>query len=914
MDVAEVLRDILVVLLAAKAAAELAERAGVPAVVGEILAGILIGPSVLGLVGDGDEVLHTLGEIGVILLLLEVGLEMDVRELAKVGRASMLVATVGVVCPLVLGLGAMSALGEDFNTALFVGAALTATSVGITARVFGDLKALATTEARLVLGAAVVDDVMGLIVLTVVVRLVTEGSVSVLSVGGILAAALLFLVLGTVLGLRLAPPLFRALDRAARSPGTLVALALAFTLAFAELASAAKLAPIVGAFVAGIALSRSDRSERIQRELAPVGHLFIPVFFLQIGIDAEVGSFFSLPVLGVAGVLLAVAVIGKLASPLGAIGSAGDKVLIGLGMLPRGEVGLIFATIGLREGVLDDDLYAALLLVVLATTLVTPQLLKARYTRLRAGAEPVARPESVPAPPEGWLDVRGGEVHLRVVPGDAEALQVALEAAVRVGRNRPGGDLLDWLGGLPDAPLGWGPGERHALVDVIERGNGRSWRFLVITGVLDRSLPELATALRERREDPLLVDPSAAYGLASTARLRVLDADDPVALECRQLDNIDRLFYGALLVEGLENVDDPVAEARAVLDRLGLPDDDIAALVGLVADRELLWSASHQPGALGEEAVLQLASHLGTMERARLLYCVSALRSDGHERWERQRLRSLYELIQAVLADPELSGPEERSLDDRRRSEAVELVAGQPATVARIERAPRSYVLRQHPAAIARHARLVEPLPHKREVRVAPFDVGPAAGPGLWGVDVAARDRHGLLATVTAALADAGYDVRDAVVSSWGDGAVVESFVLAGGHAPDPEALRDAVTAALGVPPTWRPLADTDVDFDGAASPWHTICEVRAADRPAFLHDVAAAFASAGIEVTSANVHVDDGLVIDRFHLVARDGGKLSPADEETVRRLVHEGGGPAPRRRGRPGRSRRLLQSAKAV
>jgi hypothetical protein len=158
MDVAEVLRDILVVLIAAKAAAELAERLGIPAVVGEIVAGILVGPSVLGFVDGHDEVLRTLGEIGVILLLLEVGLEMDIRELANVGRGSMLVATVGVVCPLVLGFGATSALGEDVNTALFVGAALTATSVGITARVFGDLRALATTEARLVLGAAVVDD------------------------------------------------------------------------------------------------------------------------------------------------------------------------------------------------------------------------------------------------------------------------------------------------------------------------------------------------------------------------------------------------------------------------------------------------------------------------------------------------------------------------------------------------------------------------------------------------------------------------------------------------------------------------------------------------------------------------------------------------------------------------------------
>ena len=238
--------------------------------------------------------LRTLGEIGVILLLLDVGLEMDLKELGKVGRTSLQVATIGVVAPLVLGLGAMSLMGEDFNTALFVGAALTATSVGITARVFGDLRALATPEARVVLGAAVADDVMGLVVLTVVVRLVTEGSVSVAVRGrhhrswrcsSSCSASLV--------GLRVAPPLFAAIDRVSRSTGTLVALAFAFTLAFAELADLAQLAPIVGAFVAGIALSKADQSDRIRRDLTPVGHLFIPVFFLQIGIDADITAFAS---------------------------------------------------------------------------------------------------------------------------------------------------------------------------------------------------------------------------------------------------------------------------------------------------------------------------------------------------------------------------------------------------------------------------------------------------------------------------------------------------------------------------------------------------------------------------------------------------------------------------------------------
>src|SRR3989442_6459830 len=207
MSVTKVLLDILVVLLAAKAAAEIAERVKVPAVVGEILGGIAMGPSALGLV-RGDDVLRVLGELGVILLLLDVGLEMDIAELGAVGRASLTVAAVGVVVPFAAGFGVAAGNGLTGKQALFVGAALTATSVGITARVFGDLRALASVEARTVLGAAVADDVMGLVILTVVVRLVTEGHVSLLRVASVVGVGVRVLVVTSVLGVRFAPPVF----------------------------------------------------------------------------------------------------------------------------------------------------------------------------------------------------------------------------------------------------------------------------------------------------------------------------------------------------------------------------------------------------------------------------------------------------------------------------------------------------------------------------------------------------------------------------------------------------------------------------------------------------------------------------------------------------------------------------------
>ncbi len=307
MDVNAVLLDILVVLVAAKIAAEIADRINFPAVVAEIAAGILVGPSLLGFV-EPNEVIHTLAELGVILLLLEVGLEMDLRDLRSVGRASLLVAVVGVVVPMATGFGAGIGLGFDGEEALFVGAALTATSVGITARVFGDLRALASVEARTVLGAAVADDVLGLVILTVVTRIVTEGSVSAIGIIEVTLVAIGFVVVATAVGLRFAPPLFAWIRRYSRSAGTLVVLAFGFTLAFAELAHPADLAPIIGAFVAGLALARTTSADRIRSELAPIGHLLVPVFFLQIGIDADIEAMADWKVLGIAAVLLVVAV------------------------------------------------------------------------------------------------------------------------------------------------------------------------------------------------------------------------------------------------------------------------------------------------------------------------------------------------------------------------------------------------------------------------------------------------------------------------------------------------------------------------------------------------------------------------------------------------------------------------------
>lgn len=385
-DLALILGNLLIIILVARFAAELAELVKIPAVLGEIVAGIIIGPSVLGLVDpiqhlDVGTMVLLLGEIGVILLLFQVGLEMDLGEMAKVGKPALLVAVIGVAVPFAAGFGVTAAFGEDAKVALFVGAALTATSVGITARVLGDLRALALREARIVLGAAVADDVLGLVILTVVVKVVTEGSISAGVVFETLGLAIGFLLLTGLLAIYVIPRAFTRIDRVAKSSTTIVSIAFALTLAFSLLANQAKLAFIIGAFMAGLAVGRSTQHERIAEGLNPLGHIFIPVFFASIGINADLEAMFKPSVLALASVLIVVAIGGKLVAGFGIGRSGGDKLLIGIGMIPRGEVGLIFASIGLSKGVLDDELYGALLLMVLVTTLLTPPLLRQKLMR-----------------------------------------------------------------------------------------------------------------------------------------------------------------------------------------------------------------------------------------------------------------------------------------------------------------------------------------------------------------------------------------------------------------------------------------------------------------------------------------------------------------------------------------------------
>ena len=894
MNVGEVLVHILVVLVAAKVAAEVAERIGLPAVVGEILAGVVVGPSVFGLVG-ADEVLRTLGELGVILLLLQVGLELDLADLGAVGRGSLLVAVTGVVLPFATGFAVMELFGESLNTAIFVGAALTATSVGITARVFGDLRALTSAEARTVLGAAVADDVLGLVILTVVVRIVSEGSVSAASVVGLVGLAVGFLLVTAGVGVRLAPWLFGLVQRSSRSPGTLVAIALAFTLGVAELAHAARLAPIVGAFVAGLALARSDQAERIRRELTPVGHLFVPVFFLQIGIDADIATFTEPRVLGLAACLLAVGIVGKVAAGWAAPGSCGDRLLIGIGMIPRGEVGLIFAGLGLREGVLGEDLYGALLLVVLVTTLLTPPVLGVRLRKVQArrGAALASRPE----PSGGWLRVADGVVDLRATPPPHLALHLGLHAALHAADARPGPALLDWLGSLGDVQLRWDRAATDRFFAVLRDGNGRSWRFLEATGLLARSLPELADALDRRRGDAFELDPGSMLRWSLVEQVHEVAAGHPL------VSHPERLLLAALILE-IAADDNPVAVARRLIKRLDLgaaAEQEVALLVG---ESGLLRAAALRPDGLDEERVVQIATHLETRERAAALYVLSVALGPL-EPWELGRLDALHDLVQELLGRPDLVGREARNLAEQRRVAAVRL-AGTPQAADRLAHASRAYLLSQDAAALARQARLLEPLPRRGQARVL---VAPE-GDCLWRVEVACRDRQGLLAVITGVLAATGLDVVDAIATTWPDGGAVESFLVRATEEPDQAFLHGLVERALRGAISSSPVPDAKVTFDDEASPWYTLCEVEAPDERGLLHALATAFAASGADVHSARISTVEGRAVDRFELTDGRGRKLDQRAEDAILAAVATGVRPRRGRRSRAARNRALLST----
>ncbi len=407
---------IALILLAAKISG-LVEKIGQPSVLGELLMGVALGNlSLLGINAldpiKTDPIIAFLAQLGVVILLFQIGLESNISKMRKVGLPAFLVAVVGVVLPFVLGtylVGPWILPGLSDNAYLFLGATLTATSVGITARVFKDLGKLQTREAQIVLGAAVIDDVLGLIILAVVSAIASVGAASIGAISAITAQAIIFLVGAIVLGQLCAKQLGRFAARISNGTGMKFTFAIVFCLVLAYLAELIGLAPIIGAFAAGLVLdavhftpfSRPQVVDDVEKCIGecepglkskikaalepfahrhvedliePIGHLLVPIFFVVTGMSVRLETLFDPKIILLALIITVVAFVGKIAAGLVA-GKGADKLIVGVGMIPRGEVGLIFAAVGKSLGVVDDSVYSIIIIMVILSTLLTPPLL-----------------------------------------------------------------------------------------------------------------------------------------------------------------------------------------------------------------------------------------------------------------------------------------------------------------------------------------------------------------------------------------------------------------------------------------------------------------------------------------------------------------------------------------------------------
>ena len=376
-DTASILTDLFLVLLAAKLGDEVFKRIGQPAIVGEILGGVLIGPSVFGLVEIG-EVLEVFSELGVVFLLFWVGLETRLSEMKAVGKSAIGVGLGGVVVPFLAGVGFGLVLGESTETSVFLGAALAATSAGITSATFMQLGIGRTRAARTVLGAAVVDDILALILLSVAVGMAAEGGVDAGAIAlalGIAIGFVGFVALGGTQLLARRPKLLHAphFSESPLLPAVLVCLGLA------AFAAGIGLAALIGAFLAGMIVAETKDQSSIEEEVEPLYAFFPPFFFAFIGIELDLGALLNGHALVLLAIITVIAALTKLVPAyLAALPRLGrdEAAIVGVGMVPRGEVGIVVASIGAAEGVVDAELFGVVVGMSILTTLIAPFVLK----------------------------------------------------------------------------------------------------------------------------------------------------------------------------------------------------------------------------------------------------------------------------------------------------------------------------------------------------------------------------------------------------------------------------------------------------------------------------------------------------------------------------------------------------------
>nr|WP_238718550.1 cation:proton antiporter [Petrachloros mirabilis] len=414
---AGVLLSLVVIYVASKLGGELSKLLDLPPVLGELVAGVIVGASALHLivfpesgatVADSQlmallqwlggltpetmvsvfhsqsEVISVLAELGVIILLFEIGLESDLRELQKVGYQAAIVACVGVAAPFGLGTaGLMLLFHVPTIPAIFAGAALTATSIGITSKVLSEIGQLKSAEGQIIVGAAVIDDVLGIIVLAVVASLAKTGEVDVMNVVYLILSATGFLIGAIFLG-KFFNSSFVAIADKLQTRGNLVIPAISFAFLMAFFANVIHLEAILGAFAAGLVLDETDKRKELDRQVMPIADILVPIFFITVGAKADLGVLNpAVPAnregLIIALFLLTVAIIGKVVTGWTTFGQPLNRLAIGIGMVPRGEVGLVFAGIGSASGVLTKPLEAAIIIMVIATTFLAPPFLRIAF-------------------------------------------------------------------------------------------------------------------------------------------------------------------------------------------------------------------------------------------------------------------------------------------------------------------------------------------------------------------------------------------------------------------------------------------------------------------------------------------------------------------------------------------------------
>lgn len=426
---ASVLLSLITVYLAAKIGGEVCARINLPPVLGELVGGVVVGVSALNLIvfpeASGEqvsvllrlveattglesdalmtvfrgesEVISILAELGVVILLFEIGLESDLKELIRVGPQAAAVAVVGVVLPFALGTAGLIAL---FNIAtipaVFAGAALTATSIGITAKVLAELQKLNSKEGQVIIGAAVLDDVLGIIVLAVVASLAKTGEIEVLNVIYLIVGAAVFLVGSIFLG-RLLSPFFVALVDQLKTRGQVIISSLVFAFTLSYIAAAIQLEAILGAFAAGLILAETQKRKELEEQISPIADMLVPVFFVTVGARTDISVLNPLEPSNREGLIIAsfmviVAIIGKVVTGYAVVGQPGlNRLAIGVGMVPRGEVGLVFAGVGSASGALSESLDAAIIVMVILTTFLAPPLLRWVFSKTDSGTPETAR-------------------------------------------------------------------------------------------------------------------------------------------------------------------------------------------------------------------------------------------------------------------------------------------------------------------------------------------------------------------------------------------------------------------------------------------------------------------------------------------------------------------------------------------